>query len=102
MYRLRNTKFLSEELFDQLFQEKEKARRIARRLNIEKKEREHPFSNFALNFTGMAIEAHRRGKITRSKLINLARRVKFDDVIEEVLHCMGIKDDAEEDVHLPE
>ncbi len=102
LYRLRNTKFLSEELFDQLFQEKEKARRIARRLNIEKKEREHPFSNFALNFTGMAIEAHRRGKITRSKLINLARRVKFDDVIDEVLHCMGIKDDTEEDVHLPE
>ena len=102
LYRLRNTKFLSEELFDQLFQEKEKARRIARRLNIEKKEREHPFSNFALNFTGMAIEAHRRDKITRSKLINLARRVKFDDVIDEVLHCMGIKDDAAEDVHLPE
>ena len=102
LYRLRNTKFLSEELFDQLFQEKEKARRIARRLNIEKKEREHPFSNFALNFTGMAIEAHRRDKITRSKLINLVRRVKFDDVIDEVLHCMGIKDDAAEDVHLPE
>jgi Zn-dependent peptidase ImmA (M78 family)/DNA-binding XRE family transcriptional regulator len=102
LYRLRNTKFLSEELFDQLFQEKKKARRIARRLNIEKKEREHPFSNFALNFTGMAIEAHRRDKITRSKLINLAKRVKFDDVIDEVLHCMGIKNDAEEDVHLPE
>ena len=86
LYRLRNTKFLSEELFDQLFQEKEKAWRIARRLNIEKTEREHPFSNFALNFTGMAIEAHRRDKITRSKLINLAKRVKFDDVIDEVLH----------------
>ena len=50
----------------------------------------------------MAIEAHRRDKITRNKLINLAKRVKFDDVIDEVLHCMGIKDDAEEDVHLPE
>lgn len=102
LYRLRNTKFLSEELFDQLFQEKEKARRIARRLNIEKKEREHPFSNFALNFTGMAIEAHRRDKITYDKLVNLAKQVEFDDVIDEVLHYMGIKDDGEEDVHLPE
>ena len=102
LYRLRNTKFLSEELFDQLFQEKEKARRIARRLNIEKKEREHPFSNFALNFTGMAIEAHRRDKITYDKLVNLAKQVEFDDVIDEVLHYMGIKDDGAEDVHLPE
>ncbi len=102
LYRLRNTKFLSEELFDQLYQQKKKARRIARHLNIEEKEREHPFSNFALNFTGLAIEAYRRDKITYDKLVNLAEQVEFDDVIEEVLSCMGFEDDVEENVHLPE
>ena len=71
-------------------------------MNIEEKEREHPFSNFALNFTGLAIEAYRRDKITHSKLINLAKRVKFDDVIDEVLSCMGFEDGVEEDVHLPD
>ena len=102
LYRLRNTKFLSEELFDQLYQQKKKARRIARHLNIEEKEREHPFSNFALNFTGLAIEAYRRDKITYDKLVNLAEQVEFDDVIDEVLSCMGFEDDVEEDVHLAE
>lgn len=111
LYRLRNTKFLSEEAFHELYQEKEKARRIAQYLKIEgereipidEERREHPFSNFALNFTGLAIEAYRRDKITYDKLINLAEQVKFDSVvIDEVLHCMGIKDDGEEDVHLPE
>ena len=102
LYRLRNTKFLSEELFDQLYQQKEKARRIARHLNIGKKEREHPFSNFALNFTGLAIEAYRRDKITYSKLVNLAKRVKFDDVIDEVLHCLGFEDHIEEEIYLPD
>ena len=37
-------------------------------MNIEEKEREHPFSNFALNFTGLAIEAYRRDKITHEQI----------------------------------
>ena len=102
LYRLRNTRFLSEESFDQLYQQKGSARQILQHLNNEKKEQENPISNFALNFTGLAIEAYRRDKITYSKLINLAKRVKFDDVIDEVLSCMGFEDDLEEDVHLPD
>ena len=74
---------------------------LAQHLNVEKG-REHPFSNFALNFTGLAIEAYRRDKITYSKLVNLAKRVKFDDVIDEVLHCLGFEDHIEEEVYLPE
>ena len=102
LYRLRNTGFLSEESFDQLYQQKGSARQILQHLNNEKKEQENPISNFALNFTGLAIEAYRRDKITYDKLINLAKRVKFDDVIDEVLSCMGFEDDVEEDVHLPD
>ncbi len=68
--------------------------------NDRKKER--PVSNFALNFVGLAIEAYRRDKITYSKLFNLAELVEFDDVIDEILSCMGIEDDIEEEVYLPE
>ena len=75
---------------------------LERHLNIEEK-REHPFSNFALNFTGMAIEAHRRDKITYRKLVNLAEQVKFDsDVIDEVLSRLGVEDDIEHHVYLPD
>ena len=74
---------------------------LARHLNIEEK-REHPFNNFVLNFLGMAIEAYRRDKITYRKLVNLAEQVKFDsDVIDEVLSCLGIEDEIEERVYLP-
>ena len=111
LYRLRNTKFLSEEAFHELSQQKEKAGRIARYLHIEegreqekrKKERERPVSNFALNFTGLAIEAYRRDKITYDKLVNLAKQVEFDSgVIDEILSCMGFEDDIVEEVYLPE
>ena len=75
---------------------------LARHLNIEEK-REHPFSNFVLNFVGMAIEAYRRDEITYRKLVNLAKQVKFDsDVIDEVLSCLGFEDDIEHEVYLPE
>lgn len=73
---------------------------LVRHLNIEEK-REHPFNNFVLNFMGMAIEAYRRDEITYRKLINLAEQVKFDsDVIDEVLSCLGIEDDIEQEVYL--
>ena len=103
LYRLRNTKFLSEELFDQLFEKKEEARQIVQHLKIGEEEREHPFSNFTLNFMRLAIEAYRRDKITYDKLISLAEQVGFDsDVIDEILFCMGFEDDIEEEVYIPE
>ena len=103
LYRLRNTKFLSEELFDQLFEKKEEARQIVQHLKIGEEEREHPFSNFTLNFMRLAIEAYRRDKITYDKLISLAEQVGFDsDVIDEILSCMGFEDNIEEEVYLPE
>ena len=75
---------------------------LARHLNIEEK-REHPFSSFVLNFMGMAIEAYRRDEITYSKLVNLAKQAKFDpDVIDEVLSRLGVEDDIEQNVYLPE
>lgn len=75
---------------------------LARQLNIEAG-REHPFSTFVLNFMGMAIEAYRRDKITYRKLVNLAEQVKFEsDVIDEVLSCLGVEDDIEHEVYLPD
>ena len=75
---------------------------LARHLNTEEK-REHPFNNFVLNFIGMAIEAYRRDEITYRKLVNLAEQVKFDpDVIDEVLSCLGIEDEIEPHVYLPD
>ena len=75
---------------------------LARHLNIEAG-REYPFSNFVLNFMGMAIEAYRRDKITYTKLVNLPEQVKFDfNVIDEVLSCLGIEDDIEQEVYLPD
>ena len=75
---------------------------LERHLNVEEK-REYPFSNFVLNFMGMAIEAYRRDKITYSKLIYLAKQVKFDsEVIDEVLSRLGVEDDIEHNVYLPE
>ena len=75
---------------------------LARHLNIEAG-REYPFNNFVLNFMGMAIEAYRRDEITYRKLVNLAGQVKFDsNVIDEVLSCLGIEDDIEHEVYLPE
>ena len=74
---------------------------LARHLNIEEK-REHPFNNFVLNFMGMAIEAYRHDEITYRKLVNLAEQVKFDpDVIDEVLSRLGVEDDIEHEVYLP-
>ncbi len=75
---------------------------LARYLNIEEK-REYPFSNFVLNFIGLAIEAYRRDEITYSKLVYLAKQVKFDsDVIDQVLSCLEIEDDIEQEVYLPD
>lgn len=75
---------------------------LARHLNIEAG-REHPYSNFVLNFMGMAIETYRRDKITYRKLSNLAEQVKFDsDVIDELLSRLGVEDDIEHNVYLPE
>lgn len=75
---------------------------LARHLNIEEK-REHPFNNFVLNFMGMAIEAYRRHEITYSKLIYLAKQVKFDsEIIDEILSRLGVEDDIEHNVYLPE
>ena len=75
---------------------------LARHLNIEEK-REHPFNNFVLNFMGMAIEAYRRDKITYSKLIYLAKQVKFDsEVIDQILSHLGVEDDIEHGVYLPD
>ena len=75
---------------------------LARHLNTEEK-REHPFNNFVLNFIGMAIEAYRRDEITYSKLIYLAKQVKFDsEVIDEALSRLGVEDDIEHNVYLPE
>jgi hypothetical protein len=100
---LRNLKFLSEETFDQLYQQKEAAKLIAHHLKIAEKEHEQTISNFALNFTGMAIEAYRRNKITHKKLTNLTVKVGFDaDVIDQVLSCMGLEDNVEDKVYLPE
>ena len=102
LYRLRNTKFLSEGSFDQLYEQKEKARKIGQHLKIEEGRRDHP-SSFAVNFTGLAIEAYRRDKITYDKLVNLAAQVKFDsEVIDEVLSCMGLENNREEAIYLPE
>lgn len=84
---------------------------MARFLNIEEEAsknkkasiesvREYPF---ALNFTGMAIEAYRRDKITYDKLVDLSARVKFgSEVIDQVLSCMGLENNREEAIYLPE
>ena len=75
---------------------------LARHLNIEEK-CEYPFNNFVLNFMGMDIEAYRRDEITYSKLIYLAKQVEFDsEVIDEVLSRLGVEDDIEHNVYLPE
>ena len=75
---------------------------LERHLSIKEK-REHPFNNFVLNFLGMAIEAYRRDEITYRKLVNLAEQVKFDsDVIDEVLSYLGVEDDIEHGVYLPD
>ncbi|MXX15500.1 MAG: hypothetical protein F4Z86_19020 [Gemmatimonadetes bacterium] len=75
---------------------------LARHLNIEEK-REYPFNNFVLNFMGMAIEAYRRDEITYKKLVNLAEQVKFDfEVIDQILSRLGVEDDIEHHVYLPE
>ena len=75
---------------------------LARHLSIEEK-REHPFNNFVLNFMGMAIEAYRRHEITYRKLVNLAEQVKFgSEVIDQVLSRLGVEDDIEHHVYLPD
>ena len=75
---------------------------LARHLNIEEK-REPPFNNFVLNFMGMAIEAYRRDKITYRKLVNLAEQVKFDsEVIDQILSRLGVEDNIEHHVYLPD
>ena len=75
---------------------------LERHLNSEEK-REHPFNNFVLNFVGMAIEAYRRDEITYKKLVNLAEQVKFDfEVIDQILSRLGVEDDIEHPVYLPE
>lgn len=100
LYRLRNTKFLSEGSFDHLYQRKGEAREIVQRLKIE--EGRH-LSSFALSFTGMAIEAYRRDKITYNKLIALADQVAFNaKVIDQILFSMGLENNLEAEVYLPE
>jgi Zn-dependent peptidase ImmA (M78 family)/transcriptional regulator with XRE-family HTH domain len=111
LYRLKNLGLIPQVKLDELLREEQggRGKEIERSLRLaddreEKGERRASPKDFRSRFLALAIEAYRRGKISRGKLSELASIVKFSSSeLGRVLRAVGLDDqEAESEVLLPE
>ena len=105
LYRLRNLGLLTEAELEALKQQEEmgRGRELATLLELPEPDHEAARNEFRHRFLSLALEAFRRGEISRAKLAELARMVDLDaDELAHLLRQTGLEDlDGETEVLLP-
>ncbi len=105
LYRLRNLGLLTEPELNDLKRQEEagRGRQLAQLLELPEPDHEAASNEFRRRFLGLALEAFRRGEISRTKLAELARMVSLGrQVLEDLLRQTGLEDlDGDAKVLLP-
>ncbi len=104
LFRLHNLKFVSDTQFDQLRARDEQggSALIASVLGLRAMPGADHSGEFTRRFLGMALEAYRRERITKSKLLELAKRIHVDVAgMEQLLESAGLAAEEPESVLLP-
>ncbi len=105
LYRLRNLGLLTEPELNELKRQEEagRGRQLAQLLELPEPDHEAASNEFRRRFLGLALEAFRRGEISRTKLAELARMVSLGrQVLEDLLRQTGLEDlDGDAKVLLP-
>lgn len=106
LYRLKNLRLVKDPEFEALKAQEEQGigKAIAGLLDLEEPDQEKARNEFRHRFLGLALEAFRRGEITRSKLRELAVQVGVEgDSLEDVLTRLAATDpDRDRDDPHPE
>jgi Zn-dependent peptidase ImmA (M78 family)/transcriptional regulator with XRE-family HTH domain len=93
LFRLRNLRLLSEAEFDHLkaLEDAGKGKQLAKLIGLTEPDHEEMRSEFKHRFLGLALEAHRRDEISRSKLRELVAMVDLTaDDLDQVLDDAGL------------
>lgn len=105
LYRLRNLGLLTEAELEALKQQEEtgRGRELASLLELREPDHEAARNEFRHRFLNLALEAFRRGEISRAKLAELAKMVDLGaDELNHLLRQTGLDDlDGETEVLLP-
>jgi hypothetical protein len=105
LYRLRNLRLLTEASLEDLKRQEEagRGRQVAALLDLREVDHETGRNEFRHRFLGLALEALRRGEISRAKLTELAGMVELGP--QEVAHLLretGLEDlDGEGEILVP-
>jgi len=95
LYRLRNLRLITDAELEDLKQQEEsgKGRRVAVLLDLPEVDHEAARNEFRHRFLGLALEAFRRGEISRAKLAELAGMVDLGpDELARLLRETGLED----------
>ena len=95
LYRLRNLRLITDAELDQLKQQEEagKGRQVAALLDLPEVDHEAARNEFRHRFLALALEALRRGEISRAKLAELAAMVELGpEDVGRLLRETGLED----------
>lgn len=105
LYRLRNLRLIADAELEELKQQEEsgKGRRVAALLDLTEVDHEAARNEFRHRFLSLALEALRRGEISRAKLVELAAMVELGpDEVARLLRETGLEDlDGEGEILIP-
>lgn len=105
LYRLRNLGLLKEPELERLKAEDlDKGNQVSTLLGLNEVSHEHARNEFRHRFVGLALEAYRRDKISRKKLLELGGMVEVgEEDLTALLQSLGFDtaEDAEADILLP-
>jgi Zn-dependent peptidase ImmA (M78 family)/DNA-binding XRE family transcriptional regulator len=105
LYRLRNLRLIADTELDLLKQQEEsgKGRHVAALLDLAEVDQEAARNEFRHRFLGLALEAFRRGEISRAKLAELAGMVDLGpEDVARLLRETGLEDlDGEGEILVP-
>jgi Zn-dependent peptidase ImmA (M78 family)/transcriptional regulator with XRE-family HTH domain len=99
LYRLRNLRLIKESELEQLKAQDEQgdSKEIARLLGLPEPEAAERGTEFTRRFLGLALEALRRGKISKAKFLELARMVHVEEAdAQSLLERSGLHGDEDE------
>jgi Zn-dependent peptidase ImmA (M78 family)/transcriptional regulator with XRE-family HTH domain len=104
LYRLMNLRLISDKQFEQMKQmdEKDMTRQVADLLGLAEMSQDDNINAFYRRYLVLALEAYRREKISKRKLIEIAAKLGVDaSEIENVIETLGLVHDEPAEVLLP-
>jgi Zn-dependent peptidase ImmA (M78 family)/transcriptional regulator with XRE-family HTH domain len=105
LYRLRNLRLITDAELETLRRQEDagQGRQVAALLDLREVDHEAARNEFRHRFLGLALEALRRGEISRAKLVELAGMVDLGpEEVARLLHETGLEDpDGEGEILLP-